>query len=180
MFLGLFRNPSDKIYHHIHIVRTSCDQLPARSRIFFLLLGLVYWPCGLRSVFPTINSSLLEIIVKVKLAVKFCLHSFEFIFKKIKTFRLTKGTQFWMILSPKKWRKIFFLSCLRHCNRRLIVVIRLSNLKQKKNSRLLLVELLAVTWVPCILIHPILVLCETQTASSRIWTRVNRVHLLRL
>ena len=33
--------------------------------------------------------------------------------------------------------------------------ILFSNLKQEKNARLLLVELLAVTWVLCILRHPI-------------------------
>ena len=33
--------------------------------------------------------------------------------------------------------------------------ILFSNLKQKKNTTLLLVELFVVTWVPCLLRHPV-------------------------
>ena len=50
---------------------------------------------------------------------------------------------------------MFLLSCARNCDEGFIVVILFSNLKQKKNTTLLLVELLAVTWVPCILRHSI-------------------------
>ena len=31
--------------------------------------------------------------------------------------------QIWKILSPNKWRKIFFISCERHCDQWLIVVL---------------------------------------------------------
>ena len=47
--------------------------------------------------------------------------------------------------------QILFLSCPSHCDQRLIVVIQFSNLNQKKNILLLLVELLAVIWITCIL-----------------------------
>ena len=65
--------------------------------------------------------------------------------------------QFSMILSPnKKWRKIFFLLLSKTLELRINSCYSLlfSNLKQKKNV-ILLVEILAVTWVPCILRHPI-------------------------
>ena len=39
---GLFRTPSDRISHRIHIVRTSCSQLATRSGIFCLLVEVVY------------------------------------------------------------------------------------------------------------------------------------------
>ena len=74
---GLFRAPSNRISHCIHIVRTSYSQLHARSRIFYLLVEVVYWPCGLKFVYTTINFAFLGIIVKVKLSAKFFLHSFE-------------------------------------------------------------------------------------------------------
>ena len=108
-FLGtslerLFWTPN-RISHRIYIVRTFCSWLPARSRIFCLLVEVVYWPCGLKFVYPTKNLAFLEIIVKVKLPVKFCLHSFEW---------------FCLQISDAKY---FFLSCLRHWDQGLIVVI---------------------------------------------------------
>ena len=62
-----------------------------------------------------------------------------------------------MALSPnKEWHKIFFLSCLRDYDQELIVVIvYYFQIWIKKNTTLLLVGLLAVTWVPHILRHPI-------------------------
>ena len=72
---GLFWTPSDRISHCIHIVRTSCSQLPDRSRIFWLLVEVFY--CSLKFVYPTINLAFLEIVVKVNFPVKFCLHSFK-------------------------------------------------------------------------------------------------------
>ena len=84
---GLFQTPSDRISHRIHIVRTSCSQLPARSGIFCPLVKVVYWPYGFRFVYQTINLSLPEIFVK--LSAKFCWHNLEW------------------FLSPK-WRKLFF------------------------------------------------------------------------
>ena len=51
--------------------------------------------------------------------------------------------------------KSFFFSCPRHCDQWLIVVIvYYFQIWNKKNTRLLLVELFAVTWFPCILRHP--------------------------
>ena len=78
-----FGGTSDGISHHIHIVGTSCSQLPARSGIFCPLVEVVYWPSRLKFVYPTINLAFLGIIVNVKLHVKFCL-------------------QFWIILSPNQ------------------------------------------------------------------------------
>ena len=73
---GLFRTPSDRISQRIYIFRTSCSQLPTRSGIFCHLVEVVYWPCGLTFVYPTLNLAFLGIIVKVKLLVKFCLQDF--------------------------------------------------------------------------------------------------------
>ena len=101
---GLFRTP-DRISHCIHIFKTSCSQLPARSGIFCLLFEVVYWPCGLKFVYLMINLAFRGIIFKVKLPTKFCLHSFEWFFLQI-------------ICEAK-----YFLSCPRHCDWGLIVVI---------------------------------------------------------
>ena len=108
---------SNRIFHCIHIVWTSCSQLPAWSEIFCLLVEVVYWACGLKFVYPTINLAFLGIIVQVKSSVKFCLHSLE-----------------WFCLQISSDAKYFFLSCPRHCDQGLIVVysILFSNLKQKK------------------------------------------------
>ena len=38
---------------------------------------VVYWPCGLKSVYPTINLAFVGLIIKVKLPAKFCWPSFE-------------------------------------------------------------------------------------------------------
>ena len=100
---GLFRTPSDRISYRIHIVRTSCSQLSARYGMFCFLVEAVYWPCGLKFLYPTINLAFLELIVKVKLPVKFCLHRFEWFSPKISF--------------------LFFLSRQKHCDQRLIVVI---------------------------------------------------------
>ena len=61
---GLFRTP-DRISHRIHIVRTSCSQLPARSGIFCILVEVIYWPCGLKFVYPAINLAFLGMILKL-------------------------------------------------------------------------------------------------------------------
>ena len=92
------------ISYCIHIVRTSCSQLPARSEIFCLVVEIVYWHCDLKFVYPMINLAFLGIIVKVKLGAKFCLHSFK-----------------WFCLQIRD--TIFSLSCPRHCDKGLIVVI---------------------------------------------------------
>ena len=85
--------------------------------------------------YPTINLAFLGIILKVKLLAKFCLHSFEW---------------FWLQISDAKyfsshfqalWAKIYSYSILY------------SDLKKKKNTTLLLLELLGVTKVPCIMRH---------------------------
>ena len=86
-FLGtsseeLFRTLSDRISHCIHTVRTFCSQLSARSGIFCLLIKIVYWPCGLKFVYPTINLAFWGIIVKVKNPANFCLYSFVYIYKQ--------------------------------------------------------------------------------------------------
>ena len=74
-----FRITSERISHCIHIIRTSCNQLPATSGISTFLLSFFYWPCSLKFVSPTINLTFLGIIGKVKLPAKFCLHSFEWL-----------------------------------------------------------------------------------------------------
>ena len=137
---GLFRTPSDRI-SHIHIVRTSYIQLLARSGIFCFHVEIVYWPCGLKFEYPMINLAFLEIIVKVKPPVKFCLHSFE-----------------WFCLQIRSDARYFFLSCPKHCDQGLILVIVVifkSETKKSTALSLLVVELLALTWVPCILRYPV-------------------------
>ena len=59
------------------------SQLPARSGIFCPLVEVVYCLCGLIFVYLTINLVFLEIVVKVKLLVKFCLHSFKWFCSQI-------------------------------------------------------------------------------------------------
>ena len=59
-----------------HIFRTPSSQLPARSGIFCLLLKVVYLSRDLKFGYPAINLTFLGIIIKVKLPVKFYLHSF--------------------------------------------------------------------------------------------------------
>ena len=100
----LFWTPHDRISHCIHIVRTTCSQLPARSGVFCLLVDIVYGPSGLKFVHPTINLAFLRIIVNVKLPAKFRLHSFE-----------------WFCLQIINDENYFFLSNLRHYDRGLNV-----------------------------------------------------------
>ena len=69
----------------------------------------------------------------------------------------------WFCLQISRDAKYFFLSCLRHCDRGLIVVI--VYYFQIWNTTLLLLELLAVTWVPCILRHPILILVDSLAVT---------------
>ena len=54
-----------------HIHWTFCSQLPARSGIFCLFIGVVYWPCGLKFVYLTMNLAFLGIIVKLNLLQNF-------------------------------------------------------------------------------------------------------------
>ena len=63
----------------------------------------------------------------------------------------------WFCLQISSDAKYFFLPCPRYCNWELIVVIvyYFQIWNKKKNTALLLVELLTVTWVPCILRLPI-------------------------
>ena len=128
---GLFQTLSHRISCCIHIVKTPCSQLPSRSGIFCLLVEVVYLPSNLKFEYPIINLAFLGIIIKAKIIRKFLL------------------AQFWMILFPNKWCKIFFVSCPRHCNQGLILIhcILFSNLKQKTTNFYL--------WVPCILRHPV-------------------------
>ena len=88
---------------------------------------------------------------------------FEFIvsaINHINGLHLFWGSFEWFCLQINSDAKYFFLSCSRHCDQRLIVVIvYYFQTWNKKRTRLSLVELLAVTWVPCILRHPILMGC---------------------
>ena len=102
-FEGLFRTPPDRTSHCIHIVKTSCCQLPARFETFCLLVEVVYWPYELKFVYPTINLALLGIIIKVKLLAKFCLHRIEWFCPQI------------------SGAKHFYISCLRYCDKWLVV-----------------------------------------------------------
>ena len=95
-----------RIFHRIHIVRTSCSQFPARSGIFWLFVEVVYLSCDLKFVYQIINLAFLGIIIKVNLPAKFCLPSFE-----------------WYYLHISSDAKYFFLSCPRYCDWGLIVVI---------------------------------------------------------
>ena len=67
----------DSFQQNLSIVWTSCCKVPGRSGIFYLLVDVVYWSCGFKFVYPTINMAFLGINVKVKLTAKFRLHSFE-------------------------------------------------------------------------------------------------------
>ena len=82
---------------------SALSGLSARSGIFCLLLEVVYWPSGLKFMYPMKNLAFLGIIVKVKLPAKFCMHSFE-----------------WFCLQIDCDTKYFFHSCPRHCDRGLI------------------------------------------------------------
>ena len=113
---GLFRTPSDRISHHIHILRTSCCQLPVRSGIVWLLVEVVYWLRVVKPVYPTINLVFLELIVKVKVSAKFCLHSFKWF-----CLQISDAKYFFPFLSK------VLLSRIDSCNN-----ILFSNLKQKR------------------------------------------------
>ena len=64
----------------------------------------------------------------------------------------------WFRLQISSCVKYFLLFCLRHWDRGLIVVIvdTIFKSEAKKKTTLLLVELLAVTWILCILRHSIM------------------------
>ena len=114
VFGGTFSDFFDRISHGIHIVRTTCSQLLARSGIFCLLTQVVYWPCGLEFVYSTTNLAFLRIIVKVKLPAKLCLHCFEWFCLQI----------FFALLSKTLWWRI---NCY--------YFILFSNLKQRKRTQ---------------------------------------------
>ena len=94
-FFGLL---STGISHRIHIVRTSCNQLPARSGssnvLFNFFFFFFYWPWRLEICVPDY---------------KFCLHNFDW-------FCLQKS-------SDEKCGVFFFLFCPWHCDRGLIALI---------------------------------------------------------
>ena len=85
-------------YPHCQIF---CCELPTRSRIFCLLYEVVYWPCHLKYVYPTINLAFGGIIVDVKLPI--CSVFNDFVSKLV--------------------MQIFFLLCLRHWNRGLTLAL---------------------------------------------------------
>ena len=60
---------------HLHL-QDILQSTSYQIRIFCHLVEVVYWPCGLTFVYPTLNLAFLGIIVKVKLLVKFCLQDF--------------------------------------------------------------------------------------------------------
>ena len=97
--LRLFRTPSDRNSHSIHIVRTSCGQLFVRSGIFCLLV--VYWLCGLKFVYLAITLAFGGIIVKIKLPAKCCLNSFEGI-----CLHISSDTKYFSLLSKALWLRI--------------------------------------------------------------------------
>ena len=87
-FLGtsserLFRTLSDRISHCIHIVRSSCSQLPARFKIICILVEVVYRPCGWESLYSTIDLAFLGISVKLNLAQSY-LHRVEWFYRSSK------------------------------------------------------------------------------------------------
>ena len=76
-------------------VRASCSQPNSTSGIFYLLVEVVYWLCGLKFVYPTINFAFLQIIFKVKLPAKFCLHSYEWFSPQI-----SSNTKYFILSCP--------------------------------------------------------------------------------
>ena len=105
-----------------------------RPGVFYLLVEVYYWLRCFKFVYQTINLASLGITVKIKLPAKFCLHSFE-----------------WFCLQISCDTKYFPLLSKAMCEQWLIVVIvYYFQIWNKKKTTLLLVELLAVTWVRCI------------------------------
>ena len=125
---GLFQTPSNRISHRIHIVRTSCSQLPVRSWIFCLLVKVIYWPCGLKSEYATINLAFLGIIIKLNFLRNFaCTVLNDFVSKKV-------GAQnIFPLLSRSLRSMIYNCYCLLS-----------SNLKQKEHN-IIIRKILAVT-----------------------------------
>ena len=91
-------------------------------------------------------------------------HFFEFLVSVINHYHINGLHLFWdsfewFCFQISSNAKYFFLYCPRHCDRGLIFVkvyyFQVWNKKNKKNTRLLVVELLAVTGALCILRHPI-------------------------
>ena len=107
---GLFRTPSDRISPHPHcqgiLQLTSCQIWDFLASCWGYLLPLWLEICVQNN-----KSSLSGVNHSVKLP-----------------------AQFWMILSPNKWRcKIFFLFWLRHCDS--CYQIQFSNLKNKQTNK---------------------------------------------
>ena len=95
---GIFLD-TNRINQRIHIVGRSYSQLSARSRIFCLLVGVIYWPWGLKFVYSTINLAFLEIIIKLNFLQNFTCN-FE-----------------WFCPQISSDAKYFFLSGPRLCDR---------------------------------------------------------------
>ena len=115
---GTFRTPSDIISHRIHIVRTSCSQLPAWCVIFCLLVEVVYVPCGLKFEYPMINLPFPRIIFKLNFL-------WNFVCTVLNDFS-----------SNKLWRKMFFPLLSKSLWSRINSCYSLlfSNLKQKRTQ----------------------------------------------
>ena len=145
---GVFWTPSDRISHHIHIVRTSFSWLPARSGIFCLLVEVVYWTSGLKFVPPMINLAFLGIIVKVRLPVKFCLHSFE-----------------WFCLQISSEAKYFFLLSKAWCL--LVVILNYFQIWNKKEHSIIISRIISrhmgLMYIETPCIYQQQVLCRNST-----------------
>ena len=127
-----------------HLVVNFLPDLGFSAFLLRLFTDSVTW-----NLYPTINLSFLGIIVKVKHPTKFCWHSFE-----------------WFCLQISSDANFF--SCPRHCHWGLIVVtVYYFQIWNKKNTIFLFVEWLAITWVPCILKHPILLLIIMRRRRRR-------------
>ena len=99
---------------------------------------------------------------------------FEFLLSVINHYHINGLHLFWDSLEwffslNKEWRNIFLplLSKALWSKISCCYSILYSNLKQKKNTKLLLVELLTVTWAPCLLRHPIWGWHPTRTIVVR-------------
>ena len=143
-FLGtsserLFQSHSDRNSHDVHIVRTSCSQLPVRTGIFCLFVEVVYWPCGINFVEATMNLALQGIIVKLNFLQNFAC-SFE-----------------WVCLQIISDAKYVFLCCPRHYDQGLIIVIvHYFQIWNKKEHNVIISRVISSQMGPSILRQPVL------------------------
>ena len=92
VFGNVFRESFSGLFLWESLSASSLSGNFAASGIFYLLVEVVYWPCGLKFVYPIINLAFLGIIVK--LPAKFSLHSFEWF-----CLQISSDTKYFFLLS---------------------------------------------------------------------------------